>query len=40
MTASKFKDDMLAISGVTYDKDRKGRIFVGLKVKPEVIVDD
>lgn len=36
MTSSKFKDDMLGISGITYDKDRKGRYFVGLKKQPEI----
>ena len=36
MTASKFKDDMLVISGITFKKMKNGYYFVGLKAKPEI----
>ncbi len=40
MTASKFKDDMLGISGITFKKMKNGNYFVGLKAKPEIINEE
>ncbi len=37
MTASKFKDDMLGISGVTFKKMKNGNYFIGLKAKTEIM---
>jgi hypothetical protein len=39
MTASKFKDDMLGVSGITYKAMTKGRYCIGLKKKPEITDD-
>ena len=36
MTASKFKDDMLAISGITNERITSGVYFMGIKKKPEI----
>ena len=40
MTASKFKDDMLGVSGITYKAMTKGRYFIGLKKKPEIMEEE
>jgi len=39
MTSSKFKDDMLGISGITFKKMKNGNYFIGLKAKPEITDD-
>ena len=36
MTTSKFKDDMVGISGITFKKMKTGNYFIGLKAKPEI----
>ena len=36
MTTSKFKDDILGISGITFKKMKAGNYFIGLKAKPEL----
>jgi hypothetical protein len=36
MTASKFKDDMIGISGITNKRLKSGVYFLGLKKKPDV----
>jgi hypothetical protein len=40
MTSSKFKDDMLGISGITYKAMKNGRYFIGLKAKTEIINEE
>ncbi len=40
MTSSKFEDDMLGISGITYKAMKNGRYFIGLKAKPEIINEE
>jgi hypothetical protein len=40
MTASKFKDDMLGISGITFKKMKNGNYFIGLKAKPEIMGEE
>ena len=35
MTASKFKDDMCNIGGITYKRMTKGCYFLGLRVRVE-----
>ena len=37
MLSSKFKDDMLSISGITFKKMKTGNFFTGLKEKTEQI---
>ena len=39
MTASKFKDDMLGISGVVFSKMKNGNYFKGLKERVDVVED-
>ena len=36
MTSSKFKDDMLGISGITTKRITAGVYFIGLKKRPEI----
>jgi phage/plasmid-associated DNA primase len=40
MLASKFKDDMLAISGVVFKKMKSSNFFIGIKEKPEQQTED
>jgi hypothetical protein len=39
MTASKFKDDMLGMSGVVFSKMKNGNYFKGLKERVDVVED-